>query len=427
MKKKGFTLIELLAVIVILAVIALIAVPIVLQIINSSKKSSYVRSAELYGDNLQNRVASQITTDSNFNPSSCTVNNDGTALCDTITLDVVTKKTSPKSGNIKLVNGQIQNGSTLTFDDTTLEYKDGKWVIGKTTETAVIPDDCFITKLWEGEDLTTLNTKFNTNYTSPVVTITGYTCGNSLKSMNDDGTFSYNSDGKNPKMSVPSELPVIGIESLVLDKVACKMIIGDIESCASKETALNLMGLTENEVKNNLGTVDGSVAMQIYTATMLVDYVPKVIDTTKYPVVGITGFIKGIEEAELNNTEILYNAFSNYNWNSITLPSTLKIIGDNTFAFSQLTSVTIPDGVISIGNNSFLSNKLTSITIPSSVRSIGSSTFYGNQLTSVIIEGKCSTSDFESYPNPEDPDEAAFGWATGYSDANIVWKGTNCN
>ena len=63
MKKKGFTLIELLAVIVILAVIALIAVPIVLQIINSSKKSSYVRSAELYGDNLQNRVASKITTE----------------------------------------------------------------------------------------------------------------------------------------------------------------------------------------------------------------------------------------------------------------------------------------------------------------------------------------------------------------------------
>ena len=36
--KKGFTLIELLAVIVILAIIALIATPIVLDIIDSSKK-----------------------------------------------------------------------------------------------------------------------------------------------------------------------------------------------------------------------------------------------------------------------------------------------------------------------------------------------------------------------------------------------------
>ena len=39
--KKGFTLIELLAVIVILAIIALIATPIVLNIIEDSKKSAF--------------------------------------------------------------------------------------------------------------------------------------------------------------------------------------------------------------------------------------------------------------------------------------------------------------------------------------------------------------------------------------------------
>ncbi len=41
MKKKGFTLIELLAVIVILAIIALIAVPIILNIVEKSKKSAF--------------------------------------------------------------------------------------------------------------------------------------------------------------------------------------------------------------------------------------------------------------------------------------------------------------------------------------------------------------------------------------------------
>jgi len=44
--KKGFTLIELLAVIVILAIISLIAVPIVLNIIEDSKDSTNIRSAE---------------------------------------------------------------------------------------------------------------------------------------------------------------------------------------------------------------------------------------------------------------------------------------------------------------------------------------------------------------------------------------------
>ena len=55
MDNKGFTLIELLAVIVILAVIALIAVPIILNVIDTSKKgalkdSAYgiIESADLY-------------------------------------------------------------------------------------------------------------------------------------------------------------------------------------------------------------------------------------------------------------------------------------------------------------------------------------------------------------------------------------------
>jgi type IV pilus assembly protein PilA len=50
--KKGFTLIELLAVIVILAIIALIATPIVLNIINDTKESAALRSADFYLDGV---------------------------------------------------------------------------------------------------------------------------------------------------------------------------------------------------------------------------------------------------------------------------------------------------------------------------------------------------------------------------------------
>lgn len=48
-KKKGFTLIELLAVIVILAILALIAIPIVISIIQDSRKSSAKRSVDSFG------------------------------------------------------------------------------------------------------------------------------------------------------------------------------------------------------------------------------------------------------------------------------------------------------------------------------------------------------------------------------------------
>ena len=51
--KKGFTLIELLAIIVILAVIAVITVPIILNIIDNSKKGAITDSAYGYKDALQ--------------------------------------------------------------------------------------------------------------------------------------------------------------------------------------------------------------------------------------------------------------------------------------------------------------------------------------------------------------------------------------
>ena len=59
MKKKGFTLIELLAVIVILAIIALIATPIVMNVIENSRKGAAERSAENYLDAVEIAIASE--------------------------------------------------------------------------------------------------------------------------------------------------------------------------------------------------------------------------------------------------------------------------------------------------------------------------------------------------------------------------------
>ncbi len=53
MKNKGFTLIELLAVIIILAIIALIATPIILGIIEDTRESAKVNSAQFVIDGVQ--------------------------------------------------------------------------------------------------------------------------------------------------------------------------------------------------------------------------------------------------------------------------------------------------------------------------------------------------------------------------------------
>ncbi len=67
MKKKGFTLIELLAVIVILAIIALIATPIVMNVIENSKKGAAERSAENYLRAVELAIANEILSNGNLN------------------------------------------------------------------------------------------------------------------------------------------------------------------------------------------------------------------------------------------------------------------------------------------------------------------------------------------------------------------------
>ena len=115
--KKGFTLIELLAVIVILAVIALIATPIILNIIEDSRKQSIKSSAELYVDGLVKQIATKNLTNE-FNPSSCTVSN-GNVTCDGTSLSYEINGKKPISGSITFNNGVV-TGYLLDFGDYTV-------------------------------------------------------------------------------------------------------------------------------------------------------------------------------------------------------------------------------------------------------------------------------------------------------------------
>ena len=57
MKKRGFTLVELLAVIVILAIVALIATPVILNVIEKSKKGAAKNSAQGYIEAVEKQIA----------------------------------------------------------------------------------------------------------------------------------------------------------------------------------------------------------------------------------------------------------------------------------------------------------------------------------------------------------------------------------
>ncbi|MDO4963291.1 MAG: prepilin-type N-terminal cleavage/methylation domain-containing protein [bacterium] len=123
MKDKGFTLIELLAVIVILAIIALIAVPIIIDIIEDSKKEALKRSAENYLKAVELAIAKE-NLNGEFNPNSCSITS-GNVICGSKPLTVTVDGELPDSGTIKLQDGTIQRTSEtfLTYNDKdTLTY-----------------------------------------------------------------------------------------------------------------------------------------------------------------------------------------------------------------------------------------------------------------------------------------------------------------
>ena len=109
-KKNAFTLIELLAVIVILAIIALIATPIILGIINDSKKSAeeasvknYIRAVEI---SLLNKGMKNEINTSDLN---CKIENKGNQInCGTVDPIIIEYNGNGLTdGIIKIKNGEV--------------------------------------------------------------------------------------------------------------------------------------------------------------------------------------------------------------------------------------------------------------------------------------------------------------------------------
>ena len=176
MKKRGFTLIELLAVIVILAIIALIATPIVMNVIENSRKGAAERSAENYVDAVELAIASERingpVTDGEYkiqeDGSLCIVEN-GTVDCDKSQLEVEVNGEKPSAGGTILIeNGQVVDKltgdttkkSTMTVGDYTVSYNAGKIKATKITKLEMVCNPATqkakaIIEVWsdEAEDL----------------------------------------------------------------------------------------------------------------------------------------------------------------------------------------------------------------------------------------------------------------------------------
>ena len=71
--------------------------------------------------------------------------------------------------------------------------------------------------------------------------------------------------------------------------------------------------------------------------------------------------------------------------NSLSLPSSLRTIGDKAFRSFNGTSLTFPEGLESIGNEAFRGCRIQEITLPDSLKTIGDSAFYFNSTSRLSL------------------------------------------
>ena len=125
MKKNGFTLIELLAIIVILAIIAVITVPIIMNIIENSRKGAAQDSAYGYVDAVEKYYASQLFDSQNVKLQGEYSVTEG--VIDGYTLnnkEVPIDGTIPTSGNL-VYSENILTGGCLIVNEYAIVFRKG--------------------------------------------------------------------------------------------------------------------------------------------------------------------------------------------------------------------------------------------------------------------------------------------------------------
>lgn len=141
--KKGFTLIELLAVIVILAIIALIATPIILGIIEDSRKSARENSAKYIASTIDTSYATAYMKSYSENEASGL--DDTTKLTaktagEYPTLLQVMSETKKNLDNVKSVTYADNKGVVVSNDDVTCHVTNNSGLTVQCAKTSDLSD-----------------------------------------------------------------------------------------------------------------------------------------------------------------------------------------------------------------------------------------------------------------------------------------------
>ena len=298
--KKGFTLIELLAVIVILAIIALIAVPIVLNMINSARKSA-ARSAALgYIDAIEyNNGFASLGSDAEV--SGYTKITSGNVSEITSTLGSHLKGKAPTSGSVVIdANGKVESATDLCFNGYKVQY-DGK--------DARVEGKCSSSSSETQEQL--------------------------VEETAEETVFAYTSEGeitgfKEGLENQPTEI-------VIPDK------IGGVTITSIGDGAFANKGITSVKISNSVTTIkDSAFILNQITSLDLGNHVVTIgksaFQASKLKTVTIPNSVQTIDGAAFLSNEI----------ETLSLGNNVKFIGMQSFLNNNLTEVVIPASVETI-------------------------------------------------------------------------------
>jgi uncharacterized repeat protein (TIGR02543 family) len=125
-KNKAFTLIELLAIIVILAIIAVITVPIILNVIENSKKGAVKNSAYGYKDSINKYYISKMITEPNYKiDGKYIINEEGNLIKENEIIEIQVSGNKPTGGELTYELQKIVSGC-LTINEYKVFWNDNE-------------------------------------------------------------------------------------------------------------------------------------------------------------------------------------------------------------------------------------------------------------------------------------------------------------
>jgi len=345
MNKKGFTLIELLAIISILAILALIATPVVINLINESKKNTEIIAAKLYVDKARKEIMSESSVDLTFNPSICEIQEDGNILCDGRLIEVEVSGKIPTGGTIKYNEGEITD-VYLTYQDKVIAMQNGELI--QTPLPGLYDEKGKLIASWDE-----LVNEFG---------------------MNLESGYFHNILTQNERLKQGSKL--------VIDSSVKKIGVNALTDC------INLTGII---IPNSVTSIGASAFSGCTSLTSIT--IPNSVTS-----IGASAFsgCTSLTSITIPNsvTSIDNSVFKNCtNLKKIILGNSVTSIGTSAFSgCTSLSSITIPNSVTSIASYAFSGCiNLKEVTIGTGIKSIGQYAF-----------GSCGNLDIINYIGTEE-------------------------